>query len=118
MVSGIQIGAFLIGLYYIYRSYKLVSDKKGEVRQFLLGSVLGLLFIVVGVYPDVVLVFSRFLGMSYRGNTIFASSILLAYIIILHMSEKISELNTNISQLNEELALLRYHIEKGENTEK
>lgn len=105
MIGGIQVVAFLIGVYYIYRNYSLVREKKGDVRQFLGGAILGLGFIIVAINPDVVLLFSNYIGMSYRGNTIFAVSILLAYIIILHLFERIAELNTQITRLNEELAL-------------
>jgi|GEM_PF-3505241 hypothetical protein len=111
MFSGIRILAFLVGIYYIYRSYNLTKEKKGEVRQFLTGTVIGLLFIVVSIYPDFVLIFSQILGMSYRGYMMFAGSILLAYLIIMYLFEKISELNTQISKLNEEVALTRYMVE-------
>ena len=111
MFSGIRILAFFVGIYYIYRSYNLTKEKKGEVRQFLTGTVIGLLFIVVSIYPDFVLIFSNILGMSYRGYMMFAGSILLAYLIIMYLFEKISELNTLISKLNEEVALTRYMVE-------
>ena len=111
MVSGIQIVALIVGIYYILRSYKLLKDKKEDVGQFLLWIVVGIAFIVIAVNPDIVLVLSKLLGMSYRGNMIFALSIILAYLLILHLWAKIAEINTNISQLNEELAVLRYMIE-------
>ena len=112
MVSGIQLIAFIVGIYYIFKSYWLLKERKEDVRQFLLWVVLGLAFITVALDPDIVLILSNFLGMSYRGNMIFALSIILAYLIILHQSAKIAELNSNISQLNEELAVLRYMLEK------
>lgn len=112
MVSGIQVVAFIVGVYYILKSHKLLRDRKEDVRQFLLWLVLGVGFIVVAINPDVVLILSQVLGMSYRGNMIFALSIILAYLILLHLSAKIAELNSNISQLNEELAVLRYMVEE------
>jgi|Deesub1362B_J571_1020462.scaffolds.fasta_scaffold03435_4 hypothetical protein len=112
MVSGIQVVALIVGVYYIFKSYKLLRERKEDVRQFLLWLVLGVGFIVVSINPDVVLILSQVLGMSYRGNMIFALSIILAYLILLHLSAKIAELNSNISQLNEELAVLRYMVEK------
>ncbi|RLI78857.1 hypothetical protein DRP07_10660 [Archaeoglobales archaeon] len=112
MVSGIQIVAFVVGIYYIIKSYKLLRDKKEDVKQFLLWTIIGLSFIAVAIDPNIVLIFSNLLGMSYRGNMIFSISIIVAYLVILHYSTKISELNSNISKLNEELAVLKYIIEE------
>ncbi len=112
MVKGIQIIGILIGLYYLYKSYRMVKNGKADVREFSIWVFVGFALIVVSAYPDVVTYLFNFLGMGFRGNAIFTIGILLSYFLLIHVTTLNRELNYQISKLNEEIALLRYEIEK------
>lgn len=112
MVKGIQVIGVLIGLYYLYKSYRMVRLKKADVREFLLWTFVGFALVIVSFYPNIVTFFFNFLGMSLRGNAIFTIGILISYFLLIHVITLNRELNYQISKLNEEIALLRYEIEK------
>ena len=112
MLMGIKLLGIIIGAYYLYKSYDLIVNKKEDVRLLILWVVAGIALISVSINPNIVYYLSGLLGMSYRGNMIFAVGILLTYILILTVFDYNRKLNREISKLNEEIAMLRYEIEK------
>jgi hypothetical protein len=112
MVKGIQIIGILIGLYYLYKSYRMLKLRKADVREFLIWTFVGFALIIVSTYPDIVTYLFNLIGMSFRGNAIFTIGILISYLLLIHVITLNRELNYQISKLNEEIALLRYEIEK------
>jgi len=90
----------------------LIKDKKEDLLEFLIWSFIGFGIIVVSIYPDVITYLFVLLGMSYRGNVIFAVGILLSYLLLLNIFALLRTLSDQISKLNEEIAILKYEFDK------
>jgi hypothetical protein len=111
MVSIINIAGFLLGCYFLLRSYSLVKEKKEEVTDFLVWSIIGVSLLVLTVVPQVGDALATYLNISTRTNTIFGLAIFLLYLVIFRMNTLNRNLYRQISVLNEEIALLKYERE-------
>ena len=112
MIRIINIIGILFGLYFLFKSYLLVKKKEEDVKQFLLWGLIGIILIILGIYPNLADIPLKILNMGERINVIFAMGILLSILLIFNLNNQIKKMDTQISKLNEEIAILRY---KGEN---
>lgn len=113
MIRGIQLIGLFIGIFFIYQSYRLVKEKKEDVESLLMWSVVGAGFIIVSIYPGIFDYALGILQMRQRPFAIFTIGILIAYVILFQMFKLIRTINENISKLNENMAVLRYDVERG-----
>ncbi|MBU7015213.1 MAG: DUF2304 domain-containing protein [Theionarchaea archaeon] len=111
MVSLIHVGGFLLGCYFLLRSYLLVKNKKEEVQDFLVWGTVGASLLVLSAVPQVGDLLAEYLSIRTRTNTIFALSIFLLYLLMFRMHTLNRDLYRQISVLNEELSLLRHRLE-------
>ncbi|MGC1122462.1 MAG: DUF2304 domain-containing protein [Candidatus Methanofastidiosia archaeon] len=112
MVSLIHVGGFLLGCYFLLRSYLLVKNKKEEVQDFLMWGAVGVSLLVLSAVPQVGDQLAEYLSIRTRTSTIFALAIFLLYLLIFRMHAHNRDLYRQISVLNEELSLLRHELEK------
>lgn len=112
MVSIINIAGFLLGLYFLLRSYLLIKRKREEVADFLVWSIIGASLLLLTLVPQVGDTLAEYLDIRTRASTIFALAIFLLYLIIFRMNMQNRSLDRQISVLNEEIALLKHELEK------
>jgi len=112
MVSLINAAGFVIGVYFLLRSYLLIKEKREEVTDFLVWSTIGVSLVVLSVFPQVGDALAAYLNIRTRTNTIFALAIFLLYLILFRMNTLNRNLDKQISVLNEEIALLRHKLER------
>ncbi|QSG08339.1 DUF2304 domain-containing protein [Halapricum desulfuricans] len=113
------IGA-VAGLALLYQSYRLVAARKGSVFEFLLwaGFGIGLLAISVGsALKSVDLLYAlegtlSALGFGPGTDSIFFVSNLLLLFVVFYTYVQLVESRRRLSDLNQELALLRYDLEQ------
>ncbi|MFW5978130.1 MAG: DUF2304 domain-containing protein [Halohasta sp.] len=116
-IHGIGIVA---GLALLYQSYRLVAARKGGVFEFLLwaGFGIGLLVISVGSALETVDLLNALegalstLGFGRGPESIFFVSNLLLLFLVFYTYVQLVESRRQLSDLNQELALLRYDFEQ------
>lgn len=111
MISLINVAGFLLGLYFLLRSYLLIRAKKEDVADFLVWSMIGVSLLVLTVFPQVGDALADYLNIRTRTSTIFAVAIFLLYLILFRLNALNRNLDRQISTLNEEIALLKYERE-------
>lgn len=114
MIRGIQILGILIGLFFLYQTYKLVKNKDEDVPEFLLWTTIGIVLVAMSAYPEAISSFLGIAGMTSRAYFIFTSGILVLYLVVMHLFKLNKELSMQISKLNEEMGILKYEKEKKE----
>lgn len=112
MASIINIAGFLLGCYFLLKSYLLIKAKKEEVTDFLVWSAAGVSLLVLTSVPQVGDMLAGYLDIRTRANTIFALAIFLLYLILFRLHTSNRNLNKQISILNEEIAVLRHNLEE------
>ena len=112
MIRGIQILGILIGLFFLYQSYKLVKNKDEDVPEFLLWTTIGVVLVTMSAYPEAISSFLGVAGMTDQVYFLFTSGILLLYLVVMHLFKLNKALDRQISKLNEEMSILRYEREK------
>jgi len=111
MVSIINVAGFLLGCYFLIRSYSLIKKKEEEITDFLVWSIIGVSLLVLVLVPQVGDALANYLDIKTRANTIFALAIFLLYMILFRMNTLNKKLDKQISALNEEIALLKHELE-------
>ena len=112
MVSLINAAGFVIGVYFLLRSYLLIKEKKEEVTDFLVWSTIGVSLVVLSDCPQVGDALAAYMNIRTRTNTIFALAKFLLYLVLFRMNTLNRNLDKQISVLNEEIALLRHKLER------
>ncbi|QSG05236.1 DUF2304 domain-containing protein [Halapricum desulfuricans] len=108
------------GLALLYQSYRLVAARKGSVFEFLLwaGFGIGLLAISIGSALKSVDLLDALegtlsaLGFGPGTDSIFFVSNLLLLFVVFYTYVQLVESRRRLSDLNQELALLRYDLEQ------
>lgn len=114
MIRGIQIIGVLIGLFFLYQSYRMVKDKKEDVWGFILWVFIGSSIALISIFPDILDYLLGIVQMQIRAYAIFTLGILFAYFLLFQLFRVIRTLNENMSKFNENLSILRYEIEEHE----
>lgn len=117
MISIINVAGFLLGCYFLLRSYFLIKEKKEEVQDFFVWSIIGISLIVLSAAPQIADALATYLDIRTRASTIFALAICLLYLILFRMHTLNRSLDRQISVLNEEVAVLKHELEKQISTE-
>lgn len=112
MIRIINIIGILFGIYFLFKSYLLVKKKKEDVKQFLLWALIGIIMLILAVYPKLADIALKLLNMEERINAIFAIGILLSILLIFNLNNQIEKMDSQMSKLNEEIALLKYREKK------
>jgi len=112
MIRLINILGILFGFYFLFKSYLLVKKKEEDVKQFLLWGLIGIILVILGIYPNLADIPLRILNMGERINVIFTMGILLSILLIFNLNNQIKKMDAQISKLNEEIAILKYKGKK------
>ena len=68
--------------------------------------------LILAVYPKLADIALKLLNMEERINAIFAIGILLSILLIFNLNNQIEKMDSQMSKLNEEIALLKYREKK------
>lgn len=119
-LSPIHVIGIVAGFALLFQSYRLVADRKEGIFEFLLwvGFGLGLLVISVGSALTTVDLLGGLegalavLGFSPRPASVFFVSNLLLLFMVFYVYTQLVESRKQLSDLNQELALLRYDLDQ------
>lgn len=117
-MKGIQLVGLVVSFYLFYKSYLLVKRREEDVKQFLFWISVGFLLFFSSLFPNIIDVFMDFLGLENRAFAILIVGVLLMYLLFFNFVSRIDYLDRQLSQINEEVSLLRYEMKKlleGEN---
>lgn len=119
-LSPIHVIGIVAGLALLLQSYRLVNDRKEGIFEFLLwaGFGVGLLVVSVGsalTTVDLLAILQRgseLLGFGGGTESIFFVSNLVLLFIVFYTYTQLVESRKQLSDLNQELALLRYDLDQ------
>jgi hypothetical protein len=119
-LSAIHVIGIVAGLALLFQSYRLVNDRKEGIFEFLLwaGFGVGLLVISIGSALTTVDLLGQIerglgvLGFSEGPESVFFVSNLLLLFIVFYTYTQLVESRKQLSDLNQELALLRYDLDQ------
>ena len=114
MARLIQIIAFLLGVFFIYKSYKLVKNKREDIYEFFLWVVIGVFLVVLSIDINIIDTVLIFMNMSSRENLVFGFGVLISLFLIFMLFKEIKNLELKISELNESVAKKKYREEKDQ----
>mgnify|MGYP000103035952 CR=1 FL=1 len=104
----VQVVAFLLGVFFIYKSWLLVRNKKEDLPSFLVWVFIGGSLVILSINLDIINMFLGLINMSSRVNLLFTASVLLSLFLIFMLFKEVKNLELKISKLNEEMAILKY----------
>ena len=119
-LAPIHVIGVIAGLALLYQSYRLVSDRKEGVFEFLLWAGFGVALLVISVgsaLTSVDLLGGLEGGMALLGfargpeSVLFVSNLLLLFLVFYSYIQLV-ESRKQLSDLNQELALLRYDLDQ------
>ena len=108
----INIIAFLLGIFLIYKSYRLVKSKREDLFDFFLWTFIGIGLVITSVYLDIVNYVLGFMNMTSRVNFLFSFSALLSLFLIFMLFKEIRNLQESQSKLNEAISIIHYEKKK------
>ena len=114
----INIIAFLLGIFLIYKSYRLVKSKREDLFDFFLWTFIGIGLVITSVYLDIVNYVLGFMNMTSRVNFLFSFSALLSLFLIFMLFKEIRNLEKKQSRLNEVISIIKYEKIKDYNVKR
>lgn len=108
----VQIMGFLIGCFFVYKSYRMVKDKKESLSEFFFWTTMGFILIILSAYLDIINHFLGFINMTSRINFLFSTSALVSLFLIFMIFKEIRNIKLKISKLNEEVSIKNYQKNK------
>lgn len=111
----VNVVGIVVGLYLLVQSYRLVRQRREDVFSFLTWLAVGLTLVVVSLFPSITDYAMQLLGMEMRAYALFTLGILLSYILLFRLSRALWRLDRSLSDLNEELSLLKVRRSQDSN---
>lgn len=110
----VQIVVGLIIVFLLAVIVNMVRKNKIDLRYALGWIILGVIVLVLDIFPDILAVISKLLGITVPSNMIFLVGFLLSFIMIYLLTVSVSKLSGNVKRLTQEMALLKDSMEKNE----
>ena len=101
-----------IGIVILIGIVELVRRRKLNEEYSFLWLVIGFIFLLITVFPQLVFDISQFIGTELPINTLFFSSIILLMLLGLFFSLKISILTNRLRNLTQKIAILEHSLKK------
>ena len=112
MNKTLHIFLFVFSLMSIIIILHNVRRNKMNIHYSMIWIIIGILLIVISIFPGLVSFLSRIVGISTPSNTIFLITIFFLYALSFYSYLRISKLSDQIQSLNYEIALLKKKQEK------
>lgn len=110
--TSLNVITFLLGLLFLLSGYRMVKRGREDLALFLMSGTVGVGLMVVAVYPDIFEFVAALIGLELKARAILVISNLTLFIIITYLFNRIGQLYSKVSGLNEELSLLRTAVEE------
>lgn len=116
----VNIGSIIVGVILIYLIIRLMVNRKMTEAQSILWIIIGIVAIIIGLFPSIIIFIAKLLGVKYPAIIFFFIAYMALLIIVLKntiiisvQSNQIRELVMNITLLNSEIEELK-KIDKKE----
>jgi hypothetical protein len=90
---------------------RLVGRQQLRSKYALLWLVIGVLVLPLALFPNVLVTVSDWFGVAYAPTTFLVFAIGFLLVIVIHLSRELSQVETNLRTVAEDLALLRASVE-------
>jgi hypothetical protein len=114
MTTRAQILTAIAGVLFALFILRLVGRQQLRSKYALLWLVIGVLALPLALFPELLVDFSDWIGVAYAPTTFLLLAIGFLLVIVIHMSRELSQLESNLRSVAEDVALLRARIETGE----
>ena len=104
--------AFVVPLIIVVYILDLLRRKKLREKYAALWLIVGLLVLVLALFPGLLVAAATMLGVQVPSNLLFAITMVFTVGVLLHLSVEISEVEDETRALAEEVAILRVQIER------
>lgn len=104
--------AFVVPLIIVVYILDLLRRKKLREKYAALWLIVGLLVLILALFPGLLVAAATLLGVQVPSNLLFAITIVFTIGVLLHLSVEISEVEDETRALAEEVAILRVQIER------
>ncbi|WP_442602943.1 DUF2304 domain-containing protein [Paenibacillus sp. KN14-4R] len=94
---------------------ELIRRKKLEERYSILWFIVGIIMLVLSLFPKLLERIARMLHVVYAPSLLFFLGYIFALIIILHLTTVISRMHRKMTRLIQEVALLKNKRDEGDN---
>ena len=105
-MTTIQIVSLIGSCIFLLFVFELIRRKKLQEAYALLWFIMGMLFIVISVFTDLLAQISKLIGIVYPPATLFLFLLMTVILILIQLSVVISKQNTQIRKLAQKVALL------------
>ena len=100
-----------IGIFVFGFIIKLVRDRKLKEEYSFLWLIVGFVFVVISIFPNVLIIINKIIGISNPVYTLFFGGIIFLIIYSAHLSIKVSSYEDKIKNLAQEISILKNSIE-------
>lgn len=90
----------------------MVRQKKIDLRYALSWIGLGIIILILDIFPIIVFSFAEFIDISVPSNMVFLVGFMIAIVMIFLLTVSVSRLSTKSKRMVQEIALLREEVEK------
>ncbi len=104
--------AFVVPLIIVIYILDLLRRKKLREKYAALWLIVGLLVLLLALFPGLLVSAATLLGVQVPSNLLFAITMVFAVGVLLHLSVEISEVEDETRALAEEVAILRVQVER------
>ena len=114
MSTRLQI-ALLFGLaVYHYILFQMLKKKRLNLKYSLLWIFSGFLMLIAALFPKLLVLVSKCVGISTPSNTLFAIILFFMMVILMTLTAIVSELNEQVKRLTQTIALLEKRVREKE----
>jgi hypothetical protein len=114
MTTRAQILTAIVGVLFALFILRLVGRQQLRSKYALLWLVIGVLAVPLALFPELLVDVSDWLGVDYAPTTFLLLAIGFLLVIVIHLSRELSQFESNLRSVAEELALLRARLETKE----
>ena len=104
----------VVGLLFLANGYYLVRSGREELPVFVMSGLVGVGLIVVALIPNIFEIIASLLGLEWKARAILVIANLTLFVTVTYLFNRLGQLHRKVSQLNEELSLLRAETERGD----
>lgn len=89
---------------------RTIIKNKLDIKFSILWIFLGIFIFLIGLFPEIIYLFSRLIGIEIPSNAVFLLMFFIIYCLVFYLYLKISKHNQELLNLNYEIAILKSKI--------
>lgn len=114
MNISLQAGLFIVSFATLLYVLLTVVKNKMNIHYAMVWIIWGIAMVVISVFPQIIYVTSKIIGIQMPVNTVFLIMIFLLYCLSFYIYLKLSRHNSDLINLNYEIAVLKKKVEELE----